>query len=106
MKNTKYKGKIINGDEFAIELGYSDFRELLQAFEKMKRMTAKELVKADLTDITEIVIGDSLNSIERVQSYLRQTKNPYFFRHNGEIIALSEYEKRRLKRFLQSCIFR
>ena len=106
MKNTKYKAKRINGDEFAIELGYSDFRELQQAFEKMKRMTAKELMKADLTDITEIVIEDSLNSAEWVQSYLRQTKNPYFFRHNGEIISLSEYEKRQLERFLQFCFFK
>lgn len=96
----------INGEELAKELGYRSGLDMREALDKMRRMKPTFLNMTELSDLTEIEIDDSLTDEERALSLLRQTKNPYFFRHNGEIIALSEYEKRQLERFLQSCIFR
>ena len=95
----------INGEELAKELGYRSGLDMREALDKMRRMKPIFLNMAELSDLTEIEIDDSLTDEERALSLLRQTKNPYFYRYEGMIVTISDAEKEMLDSFLSNCLF-
>ena len=96
----------INGDELAAELGYQNLWEMRWALDKMSRMEPGDLVLEELSELTDIVIDDSLTVEERALALLRQTKNPYFYRYDGIIVTIGDSDKRALEEFLSQCLFR
>ena len=95
----------INGEELAKELGYRSGLDMREALDKMRRMKPIFLNMAELSDLTEIEIDDSLTDEERALSLLRQTKNPYFYRYEGMIVTISDKEKELLDSFLSNCLY-
>ena len=95
----------INGEELAKELGYRSGLDMREALDKMRRMKPVFLNMTELSDLTEIEIGDSLTDEERALSLLRQTKNPYFYRYEGMIVTISDAEKELLDSFLSNCLY-
>ena len=95
----------INGEELAKELGYRSGLDMREALDKMRRMKPIFLNMAELSDLTEIEIDDSLTDEERALSLLRQTKNPYFYRYEGMIVTISDAEKELLDSFLANCLY-
>lgn len=100
MKNTKHTTEGINGSDLAMELGYKDKADMREALDKMRRMKPSVLRNEALTELTDIVIDGSLNANKRILSLLRQTRNPYYYRYDGMIVALGEAEKAQLELFL------
>ena len=95
----------INGEELAKELGYRSGLDMREALDKMRRMKPIFLNMAELSDLTEIEIDDSLTDEERALSLLRQSKNPYFYRYEGMIVTISDKEKELLDSFLSNCLY-
>ena len=54
--------------------------------EEMKNLDVRAVDRDSLVDITTIEIDNSLSPEERTKEYLRQVKNPYFFRV-GDVVV-------------------
>lgn len=76
-------------------------------------MTSKEIpedpefCKEDLVDIRSVQIDTNLPKEERIQSFLKQIKNPYLFRYGDMVIhsVFSETEvtlEERLKQYFRT----
>lgn len=60
-----------------------------EQLDKMGRMAINRIDKSDLADIQSVGIDTSLPSIERMQNYLAQIKNPYCFMCGGTPVQIS-----------------
>lgn len=105
MKNANHTERKINGDEFAKEQGYANLQEMRDELDRMSKMSFAEINPAELAELTEIELDDSLPVEDRVLSLLRQTKNPYFYRYNGAVIKMSFAEKQTLEDCITNCMY-
>ena len=56
--------------------------------EEMKQLSIKECDKEQLTDLSSIEIDREKSRQERMLDYLRQVKNPYYFRVGDVAVRL------------------
>ena len=59
-----------------------------KVIESMKQISIKECDKEQLTDLSSIEIDSRKSKQERVLDYLRQVKNPYYFRVGDVAVRL------------------
>ena len=63
-----------------------------ERLEKMKSVDIREVDPADLVDLTQVSIDESLPVEQRVASFVSQVKNPYCFRI-GDVAVKVEYQQ-------------
>ena len=59
-----------------------------KVIENMKKISIKECDKEQLTDLSSVVIDSEKSKEERILDYLRQVKNPYYFRVGDVAVRL------------------
>lgn len=59
-----------------------------KVIENMKKISIKECDKEQLTDLSSIEIDREKSKQERMLDYLRQVKNPYYFRVGDVAVRL------------------
>lgn len=59
-----------------------------KVIENMKQISIKECDKEQLTDLSSIEIDREKSKQERMMDYLRQVKNPYYFRVGDVAVRL------------------
>ena len=59
-----------------------------KVIENMKKISIKECDKEQLTDLSSIEIDREKSKQERMMDYLRQVKNPYYFRVGDVAVRL------------------
>ena len=56
--------------------------------ENMKQISIKECDKEQLTDLSSVLIDNEKSKEERILDYLRQVKNPYYFKVDDVAVRL------------------
>ena len=105
MKMTNENHIRIDGETLAAELGYDNLWEMQLELSRMSNMRPGELKLEDLTELTEIEIDETLTEEQQALSLLRQTRNPYYYRHDGMIVTISDRGRAQLEHFLSTCLF-
>ena len=60
-----------------------------KAIEEMKQLSIKECDKEQLMDLKSIEIDEEKSKEERISDYIRQVKNPYYFKVGDVAVRLS-----------------
>ena len=60
-----------------------------KAIEEMKQLSIKECDKEQLMDLKSIEIDEEKSKEERILDYIRQVKNPYYFKVGDVAVRLS-----------------
>lgn len=68
---------------------------------KMKTVNINTVDADSLIDIKDVKIDPGLSKEERIEQFLRQIGNPYFFRCNGCVVQVSFSET---ERTLEDCL--
>ena len=76
----------------------------MKTFEEMRNADPRTVDRETLVDVDTVEIDKSLPKKERIESYLRQIKNPYCYLQNGIVVKISFAGKESLESCVSRCI--
>lgn len=76
----------------------------MKTFEEMRNADPRTVDRETLVDVDTVEIDRSLPKKERIESYLRQIKNPYCYLQNGIVVKISFAGKESLESCVSRCI--
>lgn len=70
-------------------MGKYNYEKLIKKVENCKKMNIEDIDINQINDLKDIKISKRKNSQDRIMDFLKQAKNPYFFKCNDKIVQIT-----------------